>query len=900
MRFPWQQHDSDLKRELDHHLAELTDEFIRRGHSKTEAIQLAKKEFGGPTQIQEQCRDESPWAWLQSLTQDINFGLRQLKQTPIVTAAVVLSLALGIGANSAIVSLMNTILWRTLPVPAAEQLSLVHWQTSGFPNHLADMGAGSMFRDGATSTADFFPLTSIEALQKAAAGRASIAPYSFSNPASVSFSGRPVIAYNRPVGGNFFTTLQVQPILGRNIRDEDNTPDAPAVAVLSHRFFTSFFASDPKVIGQTLRINNLPYQIIGVLPASFYGLIPGDSAELYSPIWKSSEFAIPRNGKVDLTNPRAWIIQAIARRNPGITQESLQLLLNAAFTQSWQQTRAPKPDEKNPVLHLDDGRRGLGDLSRNFRSPLLVLGGLLFLVLLIACANTANLLLARATARSKEVALRMSLGCTPSRLLRQFFTESAILAALGALASIAIAYASANGLAQFLGNRDSSAPLPISLDLPMLATIALISTFTLFLFGLFPAWRASSLDTNAALKEGSGSLGAAARRWWTPGRILIVGQMSLAIILIAAAVLFTENLRNLSAQNTGFDRGNLLVFGLRPGTSGYTKDTLPAFYDKLERTLTSAPGVQEASLATIRPMNEGGWWGNVQEVGKTQKIDAAINGITPSYLPAFNQTLKAGRNFTRADMALKAPKVAIISEDLARKLDPTTFPIGRKIRFGDDPSPKNEPMEIIGIAPAFAFNSMKERPHLLWLPFEIQREEATVVLRTKSNPAALLPSIREIIRQIDPNLPLADPFTMEELVARNLQREHMFATLCGSFGILALLLSAIGLYGVMSYNASRRRNEIGVRLALGAEPHNVVWMVLKEALGLTLLGFALSAPAIYYGSRFLEKELFELKPLNPTLILISVSILGLAATLAAWLPARRASRLDPSSALRQE
>ncbi len=899
MRFPWQNHESDLERELAHHLAELTDEFIRRGHSPQEARILAKKQFGGPEQIKEECRDESPWAWLQTIFQDLHFGLRQLKQTPVVTAAVVLSLALGIGANSAIVSLMNTILWRTLPVPASEQLSLLNWQAADFPQHLADGGAGNMFPEGAISVADFFPQAGIESMQKAAKGRASIAVYSFSQPSSVSFAGRPVIANNRPVGGNFFSTLQVQPILGRSLRDEDNTPSAAPVALLSHAFYTKFFAADPKVIGQILRIDNRPYEIIGVLPASFYGLIPGDATEVYSPYWKSSEFAQPRDGKIELNNPRSWFLQALARRNPGVSPETIKPVLAAAFAQSWQKNREPKPNETNPILRLDDGSRGLGDLSRNFRNPLLVLGALLVMVLLIACANTANLLLARATARSKEVALRLSLGCTQSRLLRQFLTESAILAAFSALASIAVAYATAKGLAQFITDR-SSTPLPLSIDLPMLASVALISMVTLFLFGLFPAWRASRVDTNSALKEGAGSLGAAARRWWTPGRILIVGQMSFSIILVAAAVLFTENLRHLSAQDTGFNRGNLLVFGLRPGTSGYNKDTLPAFYDKLERTLASSPGVESASLATMRPMNQGGWWGNIQEIGKDKKFDVAINGITPAYLPIFAGKLKAGRNFTPADMARKAPKVAIISEDLARKLDPNTFPIGRKIRHGDDPSSKNEPMEIIGVAPAFAFNSMKDRPQLLWLPFETQREEATVVLRTKASPITLLPSIREIIRQIDPNLPLADPFTMEELVARNLQRERMFATLCGSFGILALLLSVIGLYGVMSYNASRRRNEIGVRLALGAVPRNVTWMVLKEAIGLTSLGLILGAPAIYYGSQLLEKELFELKPLNPILIGISLLLLASSATIAAWLPARRAAALDPSTALRNE
>lgn len=900
MLFPWQRHEADLKRELEHHLAELTDEYIRRGHSEADAHHLARKQFGAEELIKERCRDESPWAWLETMGQDIRFGYRQLRLAPVVTAAAVLSLALGIGANSAIISLMNTILWRSLPVAAPEQLSLIHWEGSGFPDHLASSGAGSMFKEGASHVADFFPLAAVDAMRQAGSGKAEIAEYSFSQPASISFAGRPIVGRNRPVGGNFFETLRVQAYLGRTLRPEDNQPAAAAVAVVSHAFFKNFFSADPTVIGQTLRINNAAYEIVGVLPESFFGLTPGDPTQIYSPIWKSSEFAIPNQGKIAFNDPREWVLQILARRKEGVTESALRPLLDAAFAQSWQRTKNAKAGAKDPMLRLDDGRRGLGDLSRSYREPLLVLGALLALVLLIACANIANLLLARSTARAKEVALRMSLGCTRGRLLRQFLTESGLLALLGGVASIGVAFASAKGLAYFLADRDSEAPLPFSLDLPMLAAIFVISILTLFLFGLFPAWRASSLDSNAALKEGAGSLGAAARRWWTPGRLLVVGQMALSIILISCAVLFTENLRALAAQDTGFDRRNLLVFGLRPGTSGYTAKTLPGFYAQLEQRLTTSPGVESASLATIRPMNQGGWWDEFREVGQSKPYSTAVNAVTPSYLPQFAFKLKAGRNFRPADLAPKAPKVAIISEDLARAIDPVGDLIGRRIHSVGGPGSKIEPIEIIGVAPAFAFNSMKERPQVVWLPFNAEAQEATVVIRTKSNPRAVLASIRAAVQELDRNLPMVDVYTMEELVARNLKRERMFATLCGSIGLLALLLSVVGLYGVMSYNASRRRTEIGVRLALGAERQSVIWLVLKEALFLTMLGLAAGAPAIYYGSRFLEKELFNLKPLDPVLIAVSTLLLAGSATFAAWLPAQRAASLDPATALRQD
>jgi len=347
-------------------------------------------------------------------------------------------------------------------------------------------------------------------MQKATEGCAIISAYSFPSAASISFAGKPVVAHNRPVGGRFFEVLQLQPALGRLIREEDNQASAPAVAVVSHGFFVSILGNNPNVIGQTLRIDNKPYQIIGVLPASFYGLVPGDSAQIYSPMWKSSGFAQPRNGKINYNDPRSWNSQVIARRNSGVAPESLMPSLQVAFVQSWQRKGQAKQGKADPTIRIDDASRGLGDLSRNFREPLLFSGALLGLVLLIACANIANLLLARATARAKEVALRISLGCTQGRLLRQFLTESAILATMDGLSSIGFAYATAKTLGSFLAGRDNL-PIDTSIDPTMLASIGLISILTLVLFGLFPAWRASRLDTNSALKEGFGSLGSTSR-----------------------------------------------------------------------------------------------------------------------------------------------------------------------------------------------------------------------------------------------------------------------------------------------------------------------------------------------------------------------------------------------------
>ncbi len=894
MRFPWQKADDDLNRELNHHLAELTDEFIRRGHSPQEAASLAKKEFGGPAQIGERCRDESRWAWLQSLAQDLAFGWRMMWKTPAVTIAAVLSLALGIGANTAIVSLMHTVLWRNLPVPQPEQLSLVLWTAKSRDHGLYRGSSGSMYpAPGGGLLADFFSYSGYQSMRARLADTATLGAYSYASDVSVAFEGRPTVAKQRPVDGGFWKVLNVRPAHGRILTDQDDNPAAPATVLLSHRFWKTFLNEDSSVIGKSIRVNNQPHVIAGVLDNSFYGLIPADGTDFYTPLLHSAGVQEDRRNGFDLiSNDQVWAFQVLARRQPGITPEVFESRAQGAFRSSW--ARAPKSEAAAPVIKIQDGSSGLGSLRRNFGQPLLILAGLVGLLLAIACANIANLLLARANSRRKEVALRISLGCARGRLVRQFLTESTLLAVLGGIASLLVAYAASNVLAAFMADRRSRAAFEIAIDLPMVLAAIGISLLTVLLFGLYPAFRSASIDTVTALKEGAGSLGAAARHWWTPGKVLIIGQMALSIVLVAAAVLFVRNLQSIQNLDPGYDRHNLLVFGLRPGTAGHTEDKLPMFWENLERAVAATPGVASAGLARIRPMDGGGYWDDIKVPGRSENFSVAVNFITPGYIPT--QTPKAiqGRNFTREDIATGA-KVAMVSEDLARKIDPAHSVLGRSIYF---PENDKQTFEIVGVAPAIAYGSLTHRPQVLWRPFSPKRAEAEILVRTTLAPSAILPAIRETVRRIDPNLPLVDPITIEGQIAKGLQRERMFATLCSAFGVLALILSAVGLYGVMSYNANRRRNEIGVRLALGALPRDVVRLVVNEGLLLTLLGLALGAPAIYYGARYIQKIDKEWKPIDAPVVLLAVAALALTAAIAAWLPARRAARLDPMSVLR--
>jgi len=894
----WKRRESELQREMAHHLHHLAAEYERQGYSREEALRLANREFGGATQVEDRCRDERRWAWMTGLRQDIVFGWRMMRRNPVITAAAVISLALGIGANTAIVSLMDRVLWRDLPLPNPQQLTLVHWMGHGFPfPELADSASGSMSRAGGWDVADFFSHPAFAQMRKSVSALASVVAFTYPDQVSVSFAGRPTVARERAVSGNFFATLQVRPQFGRLLSDNDDTYAAPAVVMVAHRFWVRALGSDPAVAGRAITINNETYVIAGVLEPAFYGLAPGDAAEIYAPLHHAS-FLHARSGETQntLENNRYWGMQLLARRATGVTETQLEPAMDAAFRASW--AKAPKNLAAAPRISLDAGRRGLGILRDDLREPLLVLGGLVTLLLVIACVNLANLLLARANARQKELAMRISLGCGRARLMRQLFTESALLAILGGIAGVGIAWLIATMLGRFLTGHETIA-IGFTLDWRMLAMVASVAAVALLAFGLFPAWQASRRLDAGSLKHGAGSIGALSRRGWNSGRWFVTFQMALSVILVMTAVIFTRNLAGIQSSDPGFDRRNLILFGTRPGTSGYDKPRLAQYYFQLDQRLRATPGVSGVGLAAMRPMNIGGWWEAIQIPGQAKRYDVSVNAVTPTYLPLYTSRMIAGRNFNRADLTSPA-RVAIISEDLARHLGGNGV-LGRRLAVaGGPPGAKPPEYDIVGIAPVMAVTSIKERPSALWLPFTGDAPEATVVLRTSQPPQAVLPAIRRAVSEVDRNLPMVDTITMEEQISNGLQRERMFAALCSGFGILALALSVVGLYGVISYSTSRRRGEIGVRLALGAQPRNVVSLILREGLGMAVLGILLGVPFLWLGGKYLQKELTNMKPLDPLSLILALGILLLAALFAAGLPAVRASTLDPAETLRPE
>ena len=886
MRFPWQKAESDLEREVDHHLEQLAADFEAQGHSPAEARRRARLAFGGLDQVKELCRDESRWQWLSHLRQDLDFGWRMLRKTPIVTTAAVLSLALGIGANTAILSLVDAVLWRSLPgVAVPEQLSFVLWQAKGNVEGLFQSAAGAMYRDGSLRVANFFSYSAFEKLREQVQDRAQIAGFLYSSNISSSYEGRTAVAHCRAVSGNFFAVLGVVPAAGRLLQPADDESSAPATVIVSHRFFETILGGDSRALGRSIRINNRPFIVTGVLPAAFGGLHVGDATDLYVPFHHSAELSPD-----SFANPRTWWVELVARRAPGVTPQQLQPVLQSLFRSTWVQPE-PKDSKAAPSVRLEEGTRGLGGLRRQFGSPLAILAAVVSMVLLIACANIANLLLARADARRKEVALRVSLGGSPSRILRQFLTESAVLAGLGGLLSLAFAWSAANLIVKLIPGNEP-VYLPIAMDGRLLLATFGFTSVTVLIFGLFPAWRATRLDVAPALKEGAGSMGAAGRSWWTPGKILVVAQVAIAIFLVAAGALFVRNLQRIQDRDAGFDRRNLLVFDLRPGETGYEGAKRVQFYQELERRLAGVPGVTAVSIGRVRPMAHYGWWDDVVPEGeRTKPMPVAMNQVSPGHASVLGLRLLAGRFFVEADRTSKT-SVVVVSDEVARRIGPSA--LGSHLRQ------EGTKYLIVGIVANAAYSDLQERPPVVYHVNKFDQPGASITLRTSAPPLSLFPAIREVVRQLDRDLPIVDPLTMEQQIAETLRRERLFAYLCGGFGLLAILLSVIGLYGVISYQTARRRAEIGIRMALGAAPAQILRLVLQDGLILVGLGLALGAPMIYFSSAFVEKQLFEMKPLDPVSLLTALALLGSAALLAALIPALRASADSPTAALRQD
>ena len=879
MRWPWKREDSELDLELRYHLEAMADAFVAEGMTRTEAMRRARREFGGVEQVKDECRDESRWRWVLEVGQDLRFGWRMMKKTPAISVAAVATLALGIGATTAILTLADTLLWRSLPVPAPEQLSEILWFSKARPEGLNKGSSGSMYPEGPLRVADFFSFAAYQNMREIATGKAQVAGNIGTERVSTAYEGRVTVADSRAVTGNFFQTLGLLPLEGRLLQDSDEADGSTPVVVLTYRFWMGKLGGQTDAIGNPMRINNRVYTIAGVLPAAFTGVIPGEGTDLYIPIPHSPQMLAPESWhRSGMHDSRQWLMKVLVRRTAGVSEDELRAALTPAYVASW--AARPKSVEATPQLRISEASRGLGAMRRRFGDPVWTLLGLVSLVLLIACANIANLLLARSVEREKEAAMRISLGCGEGRLLRQFFTESLLLAGIGGALSIGVA-AGLSALMVSLIPGAEGLTLSPETDPRALLGAGLVTLGTAVVFGLFPAWRTARVGTAPALKEGL----TLSRARWTPARLLVIAQVALGVLLVTAAVVFTTRLNELAGKETGFERGHVLLFDLRPGEVGYEGDRLRQFWVALEERLGALGGVDKVGLAQTRPMLGGGHWDEVRAAGG-KEVGAALHHGTPDFMGALGVPLLSGRVARPQEKG-----VLVLGENLARELG---------VGLGSLVELSREKYMVIGIARTAQYSNMQEAHRVVYLPFSYERDSGTVVVRTAVAPMAVLGAVRETVSALDKSLPMVDVYTMEQQISRTLQRERLFAWLCGSFGVLALVLCAVGLYGLMSHTTARRTGEIGIRMALGATRGVVMRQVLREGLGLALAGLVLGLPLAAYVARVATLQKILPEGAAPYWTLgVALGVLAISAVLAVLGPALRASSIEPMAALRR-
>ncbi|HEV2423959.1 MAG TPA: ABC transporter permease [Terriglobia bacterium] len=920
--------ESDLGDELRFHIGMKTEENIAAGMSPDEARYAALRAFGNPALKREEARGTWGWSWVEHFAQDVRYGLRAMRQAPGFTAVAVLSLALGIGANTAIFSLIDAVLLKTLPVQDPQNLVAMQWASKGWPNVMNGL-SGNMNNDASgRMTSPSFSYPMYERLRTrnhvfsnilALAGNGS--------QFNLGYRGEPARAEGELVSGTFFETLGVQPALGRMLTPDDDRLESSPAAVISYTYWESHFGRDPGIVGKNITLNGVPFTVVGVCPPEFFGVQPGRAVDVWAPLHQQPHVEPrwapqPSEGLGKTIGPdwlfehtNRWWVVMLGRRKPGVTEQQARAEADVILQQSIAPNIKPgaRP-ETIPHLEVTAGSKGLDDLRREFSKPLAVLMAVVGLVLLIACANVANLLLARGTSRQKEMAVRLAIGARRSRLIRQLLTESLLLAAVGGALGLVLAFWSTDLLVAFMSSGRDPLELSVKPDPWVLGFTATVSVLTGILFGLSPALRSTRLDLTPALKASDArelgtAPGASVRqgRRIGIGKTLIVAQVSLSLLLLVGAGLFVRTLTNLENVNAGFDERNLLLFGINPLQAGYKGPRLIEFYQEMMRRVAAQPGVRSVSMSGETLI--GGGMNSLEtfiqnppkSADKDGGVSAYVNQVGPNFFETMGIPLVLGRTIHDADVA-GAPEVAVVNEEFAKRYLGGGNPVGR--RFGFDLQKKSNPeFEIVGVVGNARYDDLRHDVPPTVYPAALQDTELGSLhfeVRTAGDPNLLVSAIRHVAQGLDSSLALYDVRSQGEQIEETLFQERLFARLTGFFGALALVLGCIGVYGVMAFAVTRRTREIGIRMALGAKRSEIAGMVLRETLALVAIGVALGVAAALEASRLVATFLFGLKPNDPLTIAGAALLMVLAAALAGYLPARRASRVDPMVALRYE
>jgi len=868
----------EIDEELRFHWEQRTAENLAAGMAPEDAARAARKRFGNVPGIRETCRDTRGVSLGEATLQDGRFGLRMLRKNPGFTAVVVFTLALGIGAGTAIFSLANAILLRSLPVPSPHELRIIGWSGADLNIAYSGRGDGDMPAHYAGYSVSV-PLA--RALREQCAAQADVFGYS-----EIVLTARArheaARALGMMVSDNFFSGLGVPPLIGRRLGAEDERAGAAPSVVISYRWWERQFDLDPGVLGRPVTLSGFTFTVVGVLPRGFSGVISDSEVEFYVPMSFQRQLA-PDDPHA---SPNPWIVDLMARLKPGVSDGQLQAALNVAFV------RETEGLMKQAKVLLTDGRAGPEKDPAGYRGPLMLLLGMVGLVLLVACANLAGLSLARGAVRQHEFAVRAALGAGRWRLIRQSLTESVLVALLGGGLGLVVALWGKTAISRLLAGSPEGLHYDIAFDLRVLGFSVAVALLTAALSGLLPALQAARVDPRAGLKDRA-TLGAPPLR---AGRLLVAAQIALSLLLVAGAGLYVRTLVNLMHINPGFVMENLLQLPLSPEDAG-KEPRPPAFFDRVLQSLATIPGVRSVALFDTVLLS-GGWehFGFAMPGRASEQVNLSI--VSEGFFGTMGIPLALGRDLRPSD-GDGAAKVVVVNEAFVRKY----FPDRNPIDFTITETGSRTDWQIVGVCRDARYEGLKTEPQpTAFFSFRQHPLQfgAVFYLRTAVPPLALAPAARQAVAAVDPNIPLNRCSTGVGVRNRRIQRERMFVTLCGSLAALAVLLSCIGLYGLMAYHVARRTGEIGIRLALGATRRQIAGPILREALTLAGIGLVIGLPLTLALTRLIRSNLYGVAPSDPVTLGGAVVLLLMVAVIAAWLPARRAAKVDPLVALRYE
>jgi predicted permease len=891
--------ESEMEAELENHLEALTADLIRKGHSPAEAARQARIALGPALTDKEEMRASVGLRWVDELGADLRYALRISRKSPGFTAIAAVSLGLAIGANTAIYSIARLLLFERLSVPHAGDLRLLRWngdQRSVVHGMWGDFD--SVPGSGVTSSIFSYPV--YQQLRDHNQVLGDLFAYK-EDSMNATIHGDAQNATVAMVSGNFFTSIGIRPQLGRVIQPSDGSSSTPGVALIGDGVWQRDFGRSPSAIGETITVNQTPFTVVGIVSRDFTGAKGVmEKPDVFLPL-RFQPIVDPKGKSSLLTDQTTWWVNVMARSKPGVDDRTAQAALQIQFEAAVRATMTLTANDTIPRLAIVDGSRGLHFTDQMFRKPIYILLGLTGFVILLACANIANLLLARGAQRQREMSVRMAMGAGRMRILRQMLTESLILAVMGGVLGLLLGYLGRNILPNLLTNAWERHDFNTPFDWNVFALTTGVTLVTGLLFGLVPAFIASRAQLSSSLKDTAQQ--ATRHRKGLTGRWIVAFQIALSTLLVIGAGLFMRTLLVLSSVDLGFNADHLILFEISPPNARYGPEKDVKLHEELERRFAALPGVESVSPAEQTLITGGGSNASFIPEGAvdpSQQEPEDVDVVGSTYFSTMQIPIIAGRSFGSQDTA-SSPKAIIVNEKLARIRFPNQNPVGKRVRA--DAGSGLEWFQIVGICRDARYMTLRDdSPPLFYMLYTQQHQVGVMTYQIRSHLplATLVPALRRVVQQSDKDLPMINVRTQREQINANMQIERSFAALTAGFGVLALALACVGIYGIMAYSVAQRRNEIGIRLALGAQPTQVQSMILRESTRLTSAGILAGVCGAIGCTRLVRSMLYGVAPNDPLTIAAGMGLLLIVAVTATWIPARRAAAVQPMEALRHE